>query len=72
MVFIIFYQGVDIAKNYNPSINKLLINYKLKDLQVKLETNLVKLAKVDSTVHTKSASTYKVQGYPTIYFFHKG
>jgi thiol-disulfide isomerase/thioredoxin len=30
------------------------------------------LAKVDATVEKKAGSTYKVQGYPTIYFFHKG
>jgi thioredoxin-like negative regulator of GroEL len=30
------------------------------------------LAKVDATVDSKVASTYGVQGYPTIFFFHKG
>lgn len=33
---------------------------------------LVRLAKVDATVDSTSAGTYKVQGYPTIFFFHKG
>lgn len=32
----------------------------------------VKLAKVDATVDSKWAGEYKVQGYPTIFFFHKG
>ena len=32
----------------------------------------VKLAKVDATVDPKVAGEYKVQGYPTIFFFHKG
>jgi hypothetical protein len=46
--------------------------YKLKDHKVNTVFIEVKLAKCDSTVHTKSAATYKVQGYPTIFFFHKG
>lgn len=30
------------------------------------------MAKVDATVDSKWAGQYKVQGYPTIFFFHKG
>ena len=32
----------------------------------------VRLAKVDATVDSINAGKYKVQGYPTIFFFHKG
>ncbi len=32
----------------------------------------MRLAKVDATIDKKSAEKYKVQGYPTIFFFHKG
>ncbi len=32
----------------------------------------MRLAKVDSTVEKKAAATYKVRGYPTIFFFSKG
>ena len=51
---------------------KLPINCKPKILQVNFSLISVKLAKVDATVDSKVASQYKVQGYPTIFFFHKG
>lgn len=32
----------------------------------------MRLAKVDATVDSVNAGKFKVQGYPTIFFFHKG
>ena len=67
-----FDEGVDIARNWIQYIYKLLMNWKNKVQKVINVYNLVKLAKVDATVDSKVAGTYKVQGYPTILFFHKG
>ena len=48
-------------------MNLLLKNHQVFDVIIS-----VKLAKVDATVDGKVTSTYGVQGYPTIFFFHKG
>ena len=64
--------GVDTAKSWPQSTPKLPINLKPKTLQVNIGLTPVKLAKVDATVDPKVAGEYKVQGYPTIFFFHKG
>jgi thioredoxin-like negative regulator of GroEL len=72
MVLLPSFSGADTAKNLVPYTLKLPINCKPKNLQVKFSLISVKLAKVDATVDPKVAGQYKVQGYPTIFFFHKG
>lgn len=32
----------------------------------------VRIAKLDATVHQKTASSYGIQGFPTLIFFPKG
>jgi hypothetical protein len=72
MVLLPSFSGADTAKNLLPYTLKLLINCKPKNPQVQFSLISVKLAKVDATVDPKAAGQYKVQGYPTIFFFHKG
>ena len=53
------------CKSLAPHWNKLATE--LKD-----ELKNVKIAKVDATVHSKSAGRYGVKGYPSIKFFPGG
>lgn len=63
---------MDTARSLPQSGLKSPINCKDKDPQVNGFFISVKLAKVDATVDPKVAGQYKVQGYPTLFFFHKG